>query len=90
MDENTLCRLLLYIYTDTVEDLQVENALDLFKAAADYQLFDLKDKCSDILSLGKKYQEEKLEEAAGDFDCGLDKKIKVNEDSKQIAECNLF
>ncbi|GBM17196.1 hypothetical protein AVEN_52107-1, partial [Araneus ventricosus] len=89
MDENTLYRLLQYMYTGTVEDLQIENALDLFKAAANYQLFDLKDKCSEILSLGNKYQDEKLKEAAGDFDCGLDKKIKANEKSKQIAECNL-
>ncbi|GBN72899.1 hypothetical protein AVEN_205555-1 [Araneus ventricosus] len=90
MDENTLYQLLQYMYTDTVGDLQFENALDLFKAAADYQLFDLKDKCSVILSLGNKYQDEKLEEAAGDCDSGLGKKIKANEDSKQIAECNLL
>ncbi|GBM97267.1 hypothetical protein AVEN_75795-1 [Araneus ventricosus] len=94
MDQNTLRRLLQYIYTDTVGDLQFENALDLFKAAADYQLFDLKDKCSDflitnlsktnvrdMLSLAIKYQGEKLEMAAREFTSGVGKKFKSTRDS---------
>ncbi|CAL1297907.1 unnamed protein product [Larinioides sclopetarius] len=80
MNENTLFRLLQYIYTDTIEDLQFDNALELFKAATDYQLFELKDKCSDFLimnlsktnvcdiqSLANKYLDEKLENAARNF-----------------------
>ncbi|GBN19857.1 hypothetical protein AVEN_114564-1 [Araneus ventricosus] len=80
MDENTLLRLLQYIYTDTVGDLQFENALDLFKAATDYQLFDLKERCSDFLimnlcktnvrdihSLANECLDEKLENAARNF-----------------------
>ncbi|GBN78394.1 hypothetical protein AVEN_259162-1 [Araneus ventricosus] len=74
MDENTLCRLLQYIYTDTVEDLDFTNALDLYKAADYYQLLDLRNKCSyflgnnlheanlsEIISLAKKCQVEELE-----------------------------
>ncbi|KAF8771095.1 hypothetical protein HNY73_018549 [Argiope bruennichi] len=41
MGENTLCRLLQYIYTDNIS-LQSEDALDLYKAAADYQFWILK------------------------------------------------
>ncbi|GBN55972.1 hypothetical protein AVEN_117717-1 [Araneus ventricosus] len=77
MDENTLCRLLQYIYTDTVEDLEVKNALNLFKTADEYQLSDLRHECSyflrnnlsetnlcEILSLAKKYRDEELERDA--------------------------
>ncbi|KAF8771094.1 TD and POZ domain-containing protein 5 [Argiope bruennichi] len=80
MKENTLKRLLQYVYTDTVGDLQFENALDLYKAAAMYELLDLKDKCSDVLignfsdensrdfqSLANEYPDEKLETAARFF-----------------------
>ncbi|KAF8771093.1 Speckle-type POZ protein-like like protein [Argiope bruennichi] len=77
MDGNTLRRLLQYIYTETVEDLDDGNILDLYKAADDYQLLELRHKCShflemhmhennlsDILYLAKKCQDKELEEAA--------------------------
>ncbi|GFT44946.1 TD and POZ domain-containing protein 3 [Nephila pilipes] len=46
IDANTLHRLLLYIYTDTVEDLEWETALDLYRAADRYGVIDLREKCS--------------------------------------------
>ncbi|KAF8771092.1 TD and POZ domain-containing protein 4 [Argiope bruennichi] len=80
MDEKTLCRLLQYFYTDTVGHLQFENVLDLYKAAADYHVLDLKNICSDllimnlskynvrdILSLANKYQDERLEKTSRGF-----------------------
>ncbi|GBN37600.1 Speckle-type POZ protein [Araneus ventricosus] len=46
MDGDTIRRLLLYIYKDTVQDLEWKSARDLFRAADKYQLLDLKKKCS--------------------------------------------
>ncbi|GBN47095.1 Speckle-type POZ protein-like B, partial [Araneus ventricosus] len=49
MNVDTLGRLLLYIYKDTVQDLQWESAMDLFKAADKYHLLDLRKRCSFFL-----------------------------------------
>lgn len=48
----TLHRLLFYIYTDILEDLPWDEAFDLFCAADEYGLVDLKKRCSAILKTG--------------------------------------
>ncbi|GBM80455.1 hypothetical protein AVEN_57293-1 [Araneus ventricosus] len=48
-DADTLRRLLLYIYTNEVQEMQWESAADLFKAADKYELSDLKRKCLAML-----------------------------------------
>ncbi|GBN24712.1 Speckle-type POZ protein [Araneus ventricosus] len=45
----TLGRLLFYIYKDTVQELQCESAMDLFRAANIYELPELQKKCSFVL-----------------------------------------
>ncbi|GBN48621.1 Speckle-type POZ protein [Araneus ventricosus] len=80
LNADTLNRLLLYIYKDTVEELQWESAIDLFRAADKYQLLDLRKKCSfflksnlsltnvgNILLLADVYEDGDLRKAAKDF-----------------------
>ncbi|GBN58921.1 Speckle-type POZ protein B [Araneus ventricosus] len=49
MDSDTLRRLLLYIYTDTLEDLDIKTACRLYEAADKYWILSLKDRCSAFL-----------------------------------------
>ncbi|GBL98952.1 Speckle-type POZ protein [Araneus ventricosus] len=49
IESETLHRLLLYIYTDTIEDLQYKTATALYSAADKYHLIALRKKCSEIL-----------------------------------------
>ncbi|CAL1296282.1 unnamed protein product [Larinioides sclopetarius] len=46
---DTVRRLLVYIYTDSLEKLQRKSALDLYAAAVKYQIISLKDKCVSFL-----------------------------------------
>ncbi|GBL94354.1 hypothetical protein AVEN_199392-1 [Araneus ventricosus] len=77
---DTLRRLLLYIYTNIVDELQWEDASDLFRAADKYELLDLRAKCSyflkaklsssnacGILVLADMHHDENLLQAAQDF-----------------------
>ncbi|GFY61339.1 speckle-type POZ protein A, partial [Trichonephila inaurata madagascariensis] len=49
IDANTIHRMLLYLYTDTLEDLKWEIAHALYVAADKYQILSLKSKCSAFL-----------------------------------------
>ncbi|KAF8771300.1 Speckle-type POZ protein like [Argiope bruennichi] len=49
LEPDTVRRLLLYLYTDTLEELHWEAASDLYVAAETYQILTLKDKCSSFL-----------------------------------------
>ncbi|GBN47813.1 Speckle-type POZ protein [Araneus ventricosus] len=49
LEEDTVKRLLLFLYTDTVEDLQWEIAAKLYHAASKYQFLKLKGLCSSFL-----------------------------------------
>ncbi|GFY72886.1 TD and POZ domain-containing protein 4 [Trichonephila inaurata madagascariensis] len=103
VDADTLCLLLHYIYTDTVEDLPIDSAISLYTAANRYKLMNLKDRCSTILkekickcSIGK------ILELANSYD-DRDIKIAVNhfiflhrndvcgwEDMKMSMQCGKF
>ncbi|CAL1284117.1 unnamed protein product [Larinioides sclopetarius] len=49
LEEDTVKRLLLFLYTDIVEDLPWETATKLYYAASKYQFLKLKDLCSTFL-----------------------------------------
>ncbi|GFR00815.1 tdpoz3 [Trichonephila clavata] len=49
LDADTVRRMLSYMYTDSVEDLQWESALRLYEAANKYEILSLREKCSDFL-----------------------------------------
>ncbi|XP_055953749.1 uncharacterized protein LOC129989320 [Argiope bruennichi] len=80
LDGITLHRMLLYIYTDFLEDLPWDEAFDLFRAADEYGLVDLKKRCSaimknslnktsvcDVLYVADMHHDEALILAAKDF-----------------------
>ncbi|GFT22813.1 speckle-type POZ protein A [Nephila pilipes] len=49
LDDDTIQRMLLYVYTAVVEDLQWESASQLYVAADKYAILSLKNKCSSFL-----------------------------------------
>ncbi|GFQ91701.1 hypothetical protein TNCT_134701 [Trichonephila clavata] len=49
IDADTIHRMLLYLYTDTLEDLKCETASALYVAAEKYQILNLKNKCFTFL-----------------------------------------
>ncbi|CAL1294985.1 unnamed protein product [Larinioides sclopetarius] len=49
LQDETVRRFLLYLYTDQLEDLTWDEALQLFKAADKYAVISLRDKCSNFL-----------------------------------------
>ncbi|GBN06765.1 TD and POZ domain-containing protein 4 [Araneus ventricosus] len=80
VDVDTLRRLLLYIYTNEVPEVEWDKTADLFRAADKYELLELKNQCSAILksniskinvccvlSLADMHHEEELRKAVFDF-----------------------
>ncbi|GFS60620.1 hypothetical protein TNIN_366041 [Trichonephila inaurata madagascariensis] len=49
LEDDTVRRMLLYMYTNALEDLQWESALKLYAAADKYEIFALKSKCCSFL-----------------------------------------
>ncbi|GFQ91703.1 hypothetical protein TNCT_134721 [Trichonephila clavata] len=49
LDADIMHRMLLYLYTDTLEDLKRETAFKLYVAEIKYQILPLKDCCSTFL-----------------------------------------
>ncbi|GBM81403.1 hypothetical protein AVEN_241794-1 [Araneus ventricosus] len=79
LDADTVRRMLLFMYTDTLDDLQYESAKNLYFAAVKYNIVSLKHRCSnflkqnilltnccDILFLADKNQDEDLKNAEND------------------------
>ncbi|GFY50852.1 speckle-type POZ protein-like B [Trichonephila inaurata madagascariensis] len=80
LEDDTVRRMLLYLYTDTLKDLQWENALKLYAAADKYQIVTLKVKCCyflkrnlcsrnvcDLLCLADLHGDGELKKAAQDY-----------------------
>ncbi|XP_055953907.1 uncharacterized protein LOC129989409 [Argiope bruennichi] len=98
---DTVGCLLLYIYKNTVENLEWEGVVDLFRAADKYQLLDLKKKCSiilksnfsvssvcTILSLADMHEERDLLKAAEDFISRHDNEVFDSDEWKTLKEEN--
>ncbi|GFS29510.1 speckle-type POZ protein-like B [Nephila pilipes] len=49
LDDDTVRRMLLYVYTDGLKDIQWEKASRLFSVADKYEILSLKNKCSHLL-----------------------------------------
>ncbi|KAF8787836.1 Speckle-type POZ protein like [Argiope bruennichi] len=49
LEDDTVHQMLQYLYTDTLEDLKLENAYKLYTAADKYQIMSLRSKCSSFL-----------------------------------------
>ncbi|GFT35102.1 TD and POZ domain-containing protein 3 [Trichonephila clavipes] len=80
LDEDTVQRMLLYMYTATLPDLQWDSACDLYTASDKYEILSLKNECSsflkdslspanacNLLILADIYQDEDLKSSAEEF-----------------------
>ncbi|GIY33872.1 TD and POZ domain-containing protein 5 [Caerostris darwini] len=80
VDNDTLRRMILYLYTDHLEDLEWESAYLLYAAADKYAIHSLKNKCSvflrnafsfsnacNILKLADSHGDEELKQAVQDY-----------------------
>ncbi|GFT86861.1 TD and POZ domain-containing protein 4 [Trichonephila clavipes] len=80
LDDDTVQRLLLYIYTATVQDLQWDSACNLYAAADKYEILSLKsectfflkdnlsqDNCCDLFILADLHQDEDLKSVVQDY-----------------------
>ncbi|GFY43696.1 hypothetical protein TNIN_402661 [Trichonephila inaurata madagascariensis] len=80
LDDDTIQRFLLYMYTDTLLYLQWESAYNLYVAADKYEILSLKSECSsflkdnlaqdnccDLLILADMHQDEDLKSAVQDY-----------------------
>ncbi|GBL76118.1 TD and POZ domain-containing protein 3 [Araneus ventricosus] len=80
MDSDTVFRMLHYVYTAEIQDLQWENACDLYRAADKYEILALRDECSaylksnlrpnnacEVLILADLHQDEDLKASVQEF-----------------------
>ncbi|GBO15394.1 Protein maternal effect lethal 26 [Araneus ventricosus] len=102
MDDDTVHRMLFYIYTADVEDLQWEGALKLYVAADKYEILTLKMKCSayiaanlnpnnacDALVLADLHQDVKLKSTVQKFILRNDQVIINSKNWECLMENNL-
>ncbi|XP_055952083.1 speckle-type POZ protein-like isoform X4 [Argiope bruennichi] len=101
LDDDTVHRMLLYIYTAKVEDLCWESAFQLYMAADKYEILSLKTKCSahlatnltpnnacDVLILSDLHQDEKLKSAVQNYILKNDKVIINSEKWELLMKTN--
>ncbi|GFQ71300.1 TD and POZ domain-containing protein 3 [Trichonephila clavata] len=80
LDDDTVQRMLLYMYTATLQDLQWDSACNLYTAADKYEILSLKKECSsflkgnltqdnacDLLILADMHQDQDLKSAVQDY-----------------------
>ncbi|GIY22217.1 TD and POZ domain-containing protein 5 [Caerostris extrusa] len=93
LDSETVRRLLLYVYTDALEeDLQCQSACQLYAAADKYDVLSLKNRCSsilvsiidhknacDILSMADRHQDEELKKVVQKYILQNDDVFRSNE-----------
>ncbi|GBM11914.1 Speckle-type POZ protein [Araneus ventricosus] len=99
---DTVRRMLLYMYTDSLEELQWETASELYVAAEKYQITTLKDKCSsflktnlsltnacEVLLLADLHQDKELKSTVQDFILENDKSIINSSEWKLLMQANV-
>ncbi|KAF8777716.1 TD and POZ domain-containing protein 3 [Argiope bruennichi] len=101
LDDNTIDQLLLFLYTDVVEDLHWESAMKLYDAADRYDVQRLKNICSsfliarvdtcnvsDLLHLADSHQDFSLKTAVENFITMNNKKIFCTDEWEYFMEVN--
>ncbi|XP_055943458.1 TD and POZ domain-containing protein 1-like [Argiope bruennichi] len=101
-EDDTVHRMLLYMYTDSLEDLQFESASSLYKIADKYQILSLKRRCSfflkmnlsasnacDILILADLLDDGDLKRAAQDYILGQKKDFFCSQEWKELMKTHL-
>ncbi|GFQ91700.1 hypothetical protein TNCT_134691 [Trichonephila clavata] len=99
IDADTIHRMLLYLYTDTLEDLKWETASEMYVTADKYQIISLKRKCStfltvnltvnnvsEVLILAIKHQDEDLKNAVQDYILRNDKAVFCSSEWKHLMD----
>ncbi|GBN00883.1 TD and POZ domain-containing protein 1-like [Araneus ventricosus] len=101
LEDNTVHRMLLFIYTDTLEDMPWEDACKLYAAADKYQILFLRSSCSsflkdnlcankacEVLVLADRHQDDDLKSAVQDFILRHDKEVFGSLEWKDFIEAN--
>ncbi|GFR28858.1 hypothetical protein TNCT_511891 [Trichonephila clavata] len=99
IDADTIHRMLLYLYTDTLEDLKWVTASEMYVAADKYQIISLKSKCStfltanltvnnvcEVLILAHKHQDEYLKNAVQDYILRNEKVVFCSSEWKHLMD----
>ncbi|GFU84712.1 TD and POZ domain-containing protein 3 [Trichonephila clavipes] len=99
LENDTVRRMLLYVYTNNLEDLHWESAFKLYPAADKYQIVTLKKKCAyflkqnlcpsnvcDVLSLADMHGDEGLKNAAQDHVLAHEKDVFSSQKWKEFAK----
>ncbi|GBN77987.1 TD and POZ domain-containing protein 5 [Araneus ventricosus] len=102
VEDETVRRMLLYIYADVLEDMQFESASKLYSAADKYAVFSLKERCScflkdnvnptkacDLLILADRHQDGDLKCAVQDYILSHDKEVFGSLEWKDFMATNL-
>ncbi|GBL76120.1 TD and POZ domain-containing protein 1 [Araneus ventricosus] len=100
MDSDTVHKMLQYIYTAEIKDLQFEGAYELYRASDQYEILALRDECSaylksnlkpnnacEVLILADLHQDEDLKTSVQDFIFNHD--IINSEEWKQLMKTNV-
>ncbi|GBM70523.1 TD and POZ domain-containing protein 1 [Araneus ventricosus] len=101
-EDDTIHRMLLFIYTDSLEDLQFEKAFKFYAAAEKYEILSLKSGCSsflkknlcptnacDVLVLADLHNDDDLKTAVQDYILGQCKQIFLSQEWKDFMNTNL-
>ncbi|GFQ75714.1 speckle-type POZ protein B [Trichonephila clavata] len=101
LEADTLLKLLGYIYTNTIDELNWEVALKLYHAAKEYQILSLKQRCSmflkenvdpsracSVLLLAYENHDEELTEFTQEFISGHDTKIIHSDEWEELKRKN--
>ncbi|GBN93586.1 Speckle-type POZ protein [Araneus ventricosus] len=102
LEEDTVHRMLLYIYTDTLDDMQFDNACKLYVAADKYEMLTLRSSCSsflkdnlspekacEVLALADQHQDDDLKSDVQDFILKHDKEVFGSLEWKHFMATNI-
>ncbi|GBN23980.1 TD and POZ domain-containing protein 5 [Araneus ventricosus] len=102
LEDDTVHRMLTYIYTDSVEDLQLESASKLYAATDKYEILSLKSRCSsflkenlcpenacDVLVLADLHNDDELKSVVQDYILGKRKEIFCSQEWKDFMSTHL-
>ncbi|GFT19007.1 speckle-type POZ protein [Trichonephila clavipes] len=102
VDAGTMHRILLYVYTDILEDLCLETASPLYEAADKYQILSLRNKCSaflmaslsvnnvcNVLILADMHQDNELKYSVQDYILRNDKVIFCSSEWKHLMDTHV-
>ncbi|GFU04246.1 TD and POZ domain-containing protein 3 [Nephila pilipes] len=101
LDDDTVRRMILYMYTDALEDLEWESALLLYQAADKYQILSLKGKCLALLGnllsvtnacealvLADRHQDEDFKRIVQNYIVDRDEYVFISEEWKILTKNN--